>query len=293
MSRECYAVGATTKMDMHSSLAGVSSAVELTKAGEPPPMITKPALELLTASEAAWQTSVLVSASTVLAIAASIHYSMFLGAAVAVVLAPVLGIAGATGLLIWCGYGRHLALGCFRATVACDDTRAIRVALLLAQFAGVSPEELASTQALRVAIQKQLKRVSTQQQRRAAPVHMATAPTSRMVEQLQTMRGSAAAAAPALATATAALASTASALEGSAVPVGAAGASAGRGLVGQALGKNHCSPGGDGASRGHVQASAAHLQRRSSVPVGLGSGPRPAGAAGRPLQRPLQRCSGR
>eukprot|EP00929_Paragymnodinium_shiwhaense_P004667 TRINITY_DN105786_c0_g1_i1.p1 TRINITY_DN105786_c0_g1~~TRINITY_DN105786_c0_g1_i1.p1 ORF type:complete len:342 (-),score=82.03 TRINITY_DN105786_c0_g1_i1:97-1122(-) len=119
------------------------------------PLIQRPAIELLTASEAAWQTTVLVFAISSPLVLALLRVSATCG-----VVAALLATAAAASSPQWGSFRRDLALSLLRAVVVGDDPRVILAALWFAHGVGVSLEELAEAEELREAVCGQLRRAA-------------------------------------------------------------------------------------------------------------------------------------
>jgi hypothetical protein len=117
-------------------------------------VVKKPKIELLTESEAAWQTSLVMSVLPSIVVVALAQQSIFLGSILALCLTPLVGAGCIAVVLIHCGHGRSLALSCLQATIAFNDARMIQAALWFAQTTGVSAQDLVSTRALLVAVRR-------------------------------------------------------------------------------------------------------------------------------------------
>eukprot|EP00927_Polykrikos_kofoidii_P037110 TRINITY_DN31290_c0_g1_i1.p1 TRINITY_DN31290_c0_g1~~TRINITY_DN31290_c0_g1_i1.p1 ORF type:complete len:314 (+),score=46.69 TRINITY_DN31290_c0_g1_i1:47-943(+) len=115
-------------------------------------MADKPLFELLTASEAAWQTMILVSFCTCPVLLAIARLSAVLGLAFAAVFAVAI-----TSLA---GRGRDITLGCLRIGALCQNARLILVALWFAQSFGLSLTDIAGNEEFRDAIQRTLHRAA-------------------------------------------------------------------------------------------------------------------------------------
>jgi len=143
--------------------------------------VQRRAIELLTASEAAWQAAIFVLfAATCLVAAVGIRRLDLLGIALGA--PPAAMVAMSTAWKRRTGCEAAAALSSLRAAVASGDELAIRTALSLARAAGVSAEELASSEELRAVVLQKLRRAAA-----GGDAGRATAAT-RVVAALEAMR---------------------------------------------------------------------------------------------------------